>query len=126
MTRNDMKKITFEDKWYKVYTKGAGHRQHKSDKHCNHRKFRRLNKKMIDNEKEMWYYNYRKRGNKMQNDKIILELEKEIFERRIEMTKQYCAESNINFYKLSDEDLLEIYWFLRRRAYNNQKRKKEE
>ena len=101
MTRNDMKKLTFEDKWYRLYTKGAGHRQHKSDKHCNHRKFRRLNKKMIDNEKE-------------------------IFERRIEMTKQYCAESNINFYKLSDEDLLEIYWFLRRRAYNNQKRKKED
>ena len=62
----------------------------------------------------------------MQNDKIILELEKEVFERRIEMAKQYCAESNINFYKLTDEDLLEIYWFLRRRAYNNQKRKKEE
>ena len=43
MTRNDMKKLTFEDKWYRLYTKGAGHRQHKSDKHCNHRKFRRLN-----------------------------------------------------------------------------------
>ena len=53
MTRNDMKKLTFEDKLYRLYTKGAGHRQHKSDKHCNHRKFRRLNKKVIDNEKEM-------------------------------------------------------------------------
>ena len=46
--RNEKVKITFEDKWYRLYTKGAGHRQHKSDKHCNHRKFRRLNKKMID------------------------------------------------------------------------------
>jgi hypothetical protein len=52
MTRNDMKKLTFEDKWYRLYTKGAGHRQHKSDKHCNHRKFRRLNKKVINKEQE--------------------------------------------------------------------------
>lgn len=66
------------------------------------------------------------KGNKMQNNKIILELEKEILERRIEMAKQYCAESNINPFRLSDEDLLEIYWFLRRRALNHEKRKREE
>ena len=53
MTRNDMKKVTLEDKWYKKYPKGAGHRQHKSDKHWNHKKFIKLNKKNIDNEKEM-------------------------------------------------------------------------
>ena len=53
MTRNDMKKQTSEDKWYRLYTKNAGRRQHKSDKHFNHRKFRKLNKKNIDNEKEM-------------------------------------------------------------------------
>ena len=52
MNRNDMKKLTFEDKWYRLYTKGAGHRQHKSDKHWNHRKFRNLNKKVIDKEQE--------------------------------------------------------------------------
>jgi hypothetical protein len=53
MSRNDMKKLTFEDKWYKRYTKKAGHRQHKSDKHFNHRKFRRLNKKVVDNQEEV-------------------------------------------------------------------------
>lgn len=52
----------------------------------------------------------------MQNNKIILELEKEFRERKIEMAKQYCAESNINFYKLTDEDLLAIYDFLKNRA----------
>ena len=66
MTRNDMKKVTFEDKWYKLYTKGASHRQHKSDKHCNHRKFRRLNKKIIDKEQEEWY-------NKEKGDKKCLQ-----------------------------------------------------
>lgn len=53
MSRNDMKKLTFEDKWYKRYTKKAGHRQHKSDKHFNRRKFRRLNKKIVDNQEEV-------------------------------------------------------------------------
>ena len=48
MTRNDMKKQTFEDKWYKRYTKNAGHRQHQSDKKINQKKFRRLGKKVID------------------------------------------------------------------------------
>ena len=52
----------------------------------------------------------------MQNNKIILELEREFRTRKIEMAKQYCAESNINFYKLSDEDLLAIYNFLKNRA----------
>ena len=52
MTRNDMKKLTFEDKWYKLYTKNAGRRQHKSDKKENHRKFRKLNKKVVDKYKE--------------------------------------------------------------------------
>ena len=46
MTRNDMKKMTIEDKWYKMYTKKAGHRQHKSDKKINVRKFRRANKNL--------------------------------------------------------------------------------
>lgn len=53
MNRNDMKKLTFEDKWYKKYSKNAGHRQHKSDKHFNQKKFRRLNKKVVDNQEEV-------------------------------------------------------------------------
>lgn len=43
--RNEKVKLTFEDKWYKVYTKKAGHRQHKNDKYYNNKKIRRINKK---------------------------------------------------------------------------------
>ena len=43
--RNEKVKITFEDKWYKLYTKKAGHRQHKNDKYFNNKKIRRINKK---------------------------------------------------------------------------------
>ena len=55
MTRNDMKKQTFEDKWYKRYTKNAGRRQHQSDKKENQKKFRRLGKKVIDKFLNEWY-----------------------------------------------------------------------
>ena len=43
--RNEKVKLTFEDKWYKVYTKKSGHRQHKSDKYYNNKKIRRIHKK---------------------------------------------------------------------------------
>lgn len=42
--KNEKKKLTFEDKWWRVYTKGAGHRQHKSDKKFCGRKMRNISK----------------------------------------------------------------------------------
>lgn len=45
-SRNDKKKLTFIDVWYKWYTDNAKHRQHKSDKQFATRKFRQINKEM--------------------------------------------------------------------------------
>ena len=44
--RNEKKKLTFIDVWYKWYTDKARHRQHKSDKHFANRKFRLISKEM--------------------------------------------------------------------------------
>lgn len=44
--KNEKKKLTFEDKWWRVYTKKAGHRQHKSDKKFCTRFMRNFSKKL--------------------------------------------------------------------------------
>ena len=51
-SRNDKKKLTFLDHWYKWYTDGARRRQHKSDKRLATRKFRQISKEMCRKELE--------------------------------------------------------------------------
>ena len=45
-SRNDKKKLTFIDVWYKWYTDKASHRQHKSDKKLATKKFRKISKEV--------------------------------------------------------------------------------
>lgn len=44
--KNEKKKLTFEDKWWRVYTKNAGRRQHRSDKKECTRFMRNFSKKI--------------------------------------------------------------------------------
>lgn len=44
--KNEKKKLTFEDKWWRAYTKNAGRRQHRSDKKYCTRFMRNFSKKI--------------------------------------------------------------------------------
>lgn len=50
--RNERKKLTIEDKWWKFYTKKSGMRQHRTDKKLASRFMRKYAKKIIKKEVE--------------------------------------------------------------------------
>lgn len=51
MNRNEIKKATAIDNWYKLYTKKSGKRVHKHDKKQSVRKLRRIKKRECNLEK---------------------------------------------------------------------------
>ena len=50
MKKSIFRKATVIDHWYTAYTKNCGHRIHIADKKWAHRKYRRLNKNITEND----------------------------------------------------------------------------